>query len=126
MLQSCLNNKKAIRCYLVQYEKDNLSLTELEWSKVEAVKDVLKIFYDTTVRMSARRESCSQIIPRVLALMNCINDMLSKEKKPKEKELIKFDNLRTFGKCLQNQMKHYFLRYLECEVRAVATFMDPR
>ena len=126
MLQSCLNNKKSIKCCLVQNDKEEMNLTDAQWNRLEAVSKVLKIFYDTTLQMSKRREACSQIIPRTLALMNCINDMLKKETTSQEKQLPKLDNLKTFGKSLQTEMKHYFGQYLECEILAVATFMDPR
>ena len=36
MLQSCIKNKKAIKCYLVEHEKESLSLSESEWCKIEA------------------------------------------------------------------------------------------
>ena len=65
--------------------------------------------------MSARRESCSQIIPRTIALMNYINDMLTKERGPRDRRMANLDNLKTFGRSLQKEMSHYFQRYLDNE-----------
>lgn len=120
MLHRILQIKEAVIATLAIKNKDLNTLSDLDWEELQTVVDILWVFNDITLDISAEQ---SVTISKVLYFVKIMRQHVNNER---------FTNLDTKPNCqkllkvLREKLNDRFSAYEENELLTQSTFLDPR
>jgi hypothetical protein len=116
MLERILEQKKAIVVYCS--ESSTLpSLDANKWNLIAKLCLLLKVFHNTTIRLSERESLVSDILPQIQFLKLFIDRIMNDPK---------FSGFGSTISAMKETMERRFKRYTANFNTIIATFLDPR
>ncbi|KAL7634385.1 UNVERIFIED_CONTAM: hypothetical protein RMT77_014762 [Armadillidium vulgare] len=116
MSERLCEQKKAVASYCV--DTANMPVLDAnKWNLIAKLTNLLKVFHNTTIRLSERFSTASQIIPQIKFLELFIE---------KACDSTRYSGLGSTLDALKNSMKERFEDYLADFSVILATYFDPR